>query len=99
MTIEAKQDVINEVNDRLGLPAAKVSNGSTEPREFFERIVELLGIPAPAQVDKPGLARCIVEGAGFQWLPEFESRGSTVTLPGLRAVRKAVFLLVPPRTE
>ena len=93
--METKQQVIDEVNTHLGLPVTKVSTGSTEPREFLQRIIDLLGLPAPERDDKPGLAKCVVECAGLVWLPTFESRGSTVTLLGLKAVRDAVFLFVP----
>ena len=92
--METKQDILDEVCAHLGLSSMQVSSGSTEPREFFIRIVSLLGLPAPKSADKPGLARCIVESAGNLWLPEFESRGSTITLNGLRAVRQAVFFFI-----
>ncbi len=88
-----KQDVLDEVTSWLGLAQVKVSSGSTEPRLFFELVVELLGLETGPAKDKPGLARCIVEAAGFSWLPKYESRGSTVTLNGLIAVRDAVMLL------
>lgn len=93
--METKQDVMDDVNGHLELPSVRVSSGSTEPREFFERIIELLAVPAPESTDKPGLGRAIVEGAGMPWLPTYESRGSTVTLEGLKAVREAVVLLIP----
>jgi hypothetical protein len=93
--MELKQDVMDEVNTHLGLPLCKVSTGSTEPREFFHRIVELLAIPTPHRTDKPGLAQAIVEAAGFPWLPDYESRGGTVTRKGLDAVREAVMLFIP----
>lgn len=93
--METKQQVMDAVNTHLGLPMTKVSTGSTEPREFLQRIIDLLGLPLFERDDKPGLAKCVVEGAGLVWLPIFESRGSTVTLLGLKAVRDAVFLLVP----
>jgi hypothetical protein len=93
--LETKQQVMDAVNTHLGLPMTRVSTGSTEPREFLQRIVELLGLPVPQRDDKPGLAKCVVEGAGLVWLPTHESRGSTVTLLGLIAVREAVFLLAP----
>ncbi len=92
--METKQDILNEVCAHLGLASIQVSSGSTEPRDFFVRIISLLGLPAPSHADKPGLAKCIVESAGILWLPEYESRGSTVTLGGLRAVREAVFLFI-----
>jgi hypothetical protein len=94
---ETKQNIMDAVNSHLGLPLVRVSSGSSEPREFLSRIIELLGLRRPELDAKPGLAQGIVESAGFQWLPSYESRGSTVTLEGLRAVQRAVFLLVPPR--
>jgi hypothetical protein len=95
--LETKQQVMDAVNTHLGLPMTRVSTGSTEPREFLQRIVDLLGLPLPERDDKPGLAKVVVEGAGLVWLPIYESRGSTVTLVGLKAVKEAVFLLVPSR--
>lgn len=88
-----KQDILDEVTTRLGLAQLKVSSGSTEPRLFFELVIELLAIEPDGLKDKQGLARRIVEAAGFPWLPQYESRGATVTLPGLIAVRDAVFML------
>jgi len=90
-----KQEVLDEVTRRLGIAPLRVSSGSTEPKEFFVQIVKLLGLSVSLDLDKPTLARSIVEGAGFPWHPQHESRGSTVTLDGLMAVRDAVFFLIP----
>lgn len=93
--METKQDILNEVCMHLGLSPIQVSSGSTEPRDFFLRIISLLGLPGPNSGSKPALGRSIVESAGIMWMPEYESRGSTITLRGLRAVREAVYLFVP----
>lgn len=96
---QTKQEIMDDINSHLGLPLLRVSSGSSEPREFFSRIIELLGLPTPSQDDKPGLARGIVECAGLKWLPTFESRGSTVTLAGIKSVQEAVYLLIPARAK
>lgn len=71
-----------------------MSTGSTEPRKIFILVDQVLGLGIDQHLDKPGLARAIVEAAGFDWSPAFESRGSTVTRDGLLAVWEAVRLFL-----
>jgi len=96
---ESKQQIMNDICLLTGLPSAKNSTGSTTPRDFLLSIAVLLGIPKVSRLDKPHLARAIVESAGLVWLPEYESRGSTVTRAGVAAVRDAVRLLLRPVTD
>jgi hypothetical protein len=71
-----------------------MSSGSTEPRLIFDHVVEALGLVVPRGLQtKQGEAKAIVEAAGFPWLPNYESRGATVTREGLLAVLDAVELL------
>ena len=101
MTKPTKQSIIDEIAMLLGMQnAPKVSTGSTEPREIFDLISGNLGIVANGkQLTKPELARAIVEASGSVWLPNYESRGGTVTISGLQAVLDAtrLFCGVTPR--
>ncbi|GAB2592234.1 hypothetical protein [Microlunatus antarcticus] len=85
-----KQDIVEEIASVFGLEAPKMSTGSTEPREIFDLVNRELGLGLPLHLTKPELARAIVESAGDVWLPDYDSRGGTVTLKGLAAVLEAV---------
>ena len=80
----------NEITDLLGIPKVRFSTGSTEPKELFIQIADCLGLGIELNLNKPVLARQIVESSGAVWLPDYESTGSTVTLKGLLAVKSAV---------
>lgn len=85
-----KKDVVVEIAQALGREAPKMSTGSTEPRTIFDMVNEELALGLSAKFTKPQIARAIVESTGELWAPDFESRGGTVTLRGLQAVREAV---------
>lgn len=85
-----KDEIVVEIARLIGVHAPQMSTGSTEPRAIFELVNDRLGLGLDERLDKPGLARAIVEASGGQWLPAFESRGSTVTKDGLLAVLEAV---------
>jgi hypothetical protein len=88
-----KGEIVDRIARLVGVPAPKMSTGSTEPREVFILVNDALGLGLPDRGTKPDLARGIVEAAGFLWEPDYESRGSTVTREGLVAVLKAVEML------
>lgn len=79
-----------DIASMLGLQAPTMSTGSTEPRAIFTMANQQLGLGLDETLAKPDLARGIVEATGAKWLPEYESRGSTVTAAGLEAVALAV---------
>lgn len=84
----------------MGVENPGISTGSTERKSLLVTANRTLGLAPPPGSTKPQLARHLVECAGFAWLPEFESRGSTVTRLGLCAVRDAVrFLLAGDRPQ
>jgi len=87
---EDKQGVVRDIAVAFGREVPTISTGSTEPRAIFDLVNEELGLGLPRQLTKPQLARAIVESTGEVWAPDFESRGGTVTLKGLQAVRTAV---------
>ncbi|WP_043651527.1 MULTISPECIES: hypothetical protein [Cellulosimicrobium] len=85
-----KKDVVIEIADALGREAPKMSTGSTEPRTIFDMVNKELALGLSTELTKPQIAQAIVESTGEVWAPDFESRGGTVTLKGLQAVRDAV---------
>ena len=85
-----KVDVVREIAVVLGVQAPPMSTGSTEPKAIFLLVNEALGLGISPGKTKPELARCIVESSGEVWGASCESRGGTVTLEGLLAVREAV---------
>ncbi|MGO1316500.1 MAG: hypothetical protein ACTMIR_05645 [Cellulomonadaceae bacterium] len=85
-----KKDIVTEIADALGREVPKMSTGSTEPRAIFDMINEELALGLSNKLTKPQVAQAIVESTGEVWAPDFDSRGGTVTLRGLQAVREAV---------
>ena len=86
----SKEDLIMEISSMLGITPPKVSTGSTEPKELFILINELLGLAIPGNLQKPDVAQQIVELSGGTWTTDCESSGGTVTHLGLEKVRDAV---------
>jgi hypothetical protein len=91
---QQKADVVQEIAQALGVPAPPMSTGSTEPKTIFLLVNEALGLRLSPKMTKPDLARAIVEASGEVWGASYESRGGTVTLDGLKAVRRAVAFFV-----
>jgi hypothetical protein len=86
----SKEALIREISDLLEFSPLKLSTGSTEPKELFILISEILGLAIPSSHTKPEIAKQIVEYAGGVWSSECESVGGTVTSIGLERVRDAV---------
>lgn len=85
-----KVDIVVEIAHRIHVEPPRMSTGSTEPRAIFALVNDQLGLGVDPRLGKPELARAIVEASGAAWHPDFESRGATVTKPGLLAVLAAV---------
>lgn len=88
-----KHELNSRIAEILGIRPPKLSTGSTESKELFVQVNEVLGLGLDNRLSKPELARAICEIAGEAWSPECESRGSTVTLSGLTSVCRAVVKL------
>lgn len=88
--MESKERLVAGIAAKLGIAPPAMSTGSTEPKEILVAVNRQLGLGLDDRSSKPELARGIVESAGYKWAPDYESRGSTVTAPGLSAVLKAV---------
>jgi hypothetical protein len=93
-----KEEIVGQIAVELGVTAPRMSTGSTEPKEIFIQVDDVLGMRLSSQFQadfgrnptKPELAKLIVNASGNLWLPSFESRGGTVTRDGLLAVLDAV---------
>ncbi len=95
----SKIQIANEITDLLRVDKVHFSTGSTEPKELFLLIVEALGLGIEPSLQKPVMARRIVESAGLAWLPDHESTGGTVTLKGLEMVKSSVEYYLSNRPE
>jgi hypothetical protein len=85
---KSKALVAAEIADILALDTPELGPGSTLRAAFFHEVGKAV------DVDTTGLtgvqaARAIVQAKGRTWKPEFESRGNTVTVAGLEALRDA----------
>lgn len=95
---ETKQEVFDDIADRIGAPRRMVGVGSSLPSELFEDISLALGI---AYTSMPEVCESVVLQAGMKYSSSFDSRltdsggGSTVTLEGLLAMRSALEKLLP----
>lgn len=91
-----KADVVASICDDLRIPEFRLSTGSTESKEFLVAVADQIGLGATvAGLSKPEICRTIVESFGDQWLPDYESRGSTVTLKGLEAIERVILRVAP----
>lgn len=94
---ETKQDVLLEVCQLLGIPPRGVAAGSSLPSDVFAEAARQAGVPAGSM---PDICEAIVLKAGHAYSPSFDSRasgsggGSTVTLDGIRAMRKALQIIL-----
>ena len=88
-----KADIVGEIAAILGVDPPPMSTGSTEPRAIFVAVNRELGLGLDPRLGKPQMAQAIVEAAGFDWAPDHESRGATITAAGLEAVAGAVRFL------
>lgn len=100
MSRPSKEDLIAEISALLEVPPMKVSTGSTEPKELFTAISDVLGLAISSKMTKPEMARQIVELSGGVWTTDCESTGGTVTHYGLEKVKDAVsfFTMKKPGT-
>lgn len=95
---ETKQEVLNDVCRLLGIPRQAVSNGSSLPSDVFAEAARRIGV-RPGSM--PEVCEAIIRKAGHVYAPTFDSRasssggGSTVTLEGIQAMRRALQKLLP----
>lgn len=96
--METKDDLLAELCDLLAIPSHKTSVGSSIPRRFFSDILDYFDLPDEG--DAVTSMKSLINMAGLDWEPIFSSEnspsggGGTVTLSGLKALRRAVVLLL-----
>ena len=94
---ETKQDVLDDICRILGIPKRAVSVGSSLPSDVFSVAARQAGV---SNGSMPEVCEAIVLKAGLTWSSSFDSRGSfsgggsTVTLEGIQAMRKALAKLL-----
>lgn len=94
---ETKQDVLDDICRLLGIPCQPVSMGSSLPSDVFAEAALQVDVPHGPM---PEICEAIVLKAGHIYSPSFDSRasssggGSTVTLEGIRAMRRALEALL-----
>ncbi|TCJ21667.1 hypothetical protein [Nocardioides jejuensis] len=94
---ETKQDVLNDLCDILGIKRLATSNGSSLPTEVFQEAASQVGVAGGAM---PEVTERIIRKAGMPYSADYDSRatksggGSTVTLDGMQALRKALRALL-----
>jgi hypothetical protein len=96
---ERKQDVLNDITDLLGLPRYILppGGGSSLPSAVFDAAAHQAGVPTGSM---PEVCESVVRKAGHAYSPSYDSRatnsggGSTVTLEGIQALRKALLTLM-----
>ena len=92
-----KSEINEEIASLIGFHAPHMSTGSTESKDLFIQINEILGLGIDSRKTKPQLAQAIVQASGAVWDANCESAGGTVTRVGLSRVLSAVqFFVCPP---
>ena len=90
---ESKQDLLDALCRRLGVPTQPVGVGSSLPSDVFEVLAERAGVPKGSM---PEIGEAVAGAAGLVWTADCDSRGtlsgggSTVTREGLVVINKAL---------
>jgi len=66
--------------------------------EFLQLVAKNVGVDSAGSTGLE-IARRILESSGRTWQPEFESADKSVTGLGLKAVRDAIGIPMPPEAE
>ena len=91
-----KQKIIDQCCELLSLPLFPVSNGSTEPRAFFDAVAAAIGVDSGDYSKKQLLAEAIARYLGQAWDSSCDSRdsaasgGGTVTAEGLLRILRGL---------
>lgn len=96
---ETKQSVLNDITDLLNIPRFTMprGGGSSVPKEIFVTAADRFGVGGTSM---PTRLVAILQAAGQEHLSEYDSTetpsggGSTVSLAGLQALRRALEALV-----
>jgi hypothetical protein len=89
-----KLDAVNRLSQLTGSGPEALGPGSKERKSVLINLAIGLGIPFSHEFTKQELAAHLANRFGRRWLPEFESRGQTITLKGLNVLLEAATGLI-----
>lgn len=93
--VPRKDQIVEQIADKIGVLPPPTSNGQSEPRRIFELVIEQLALDIDLKAfTKPQLAEQICAQVDIAWGPADESQGSRVTKKGLLKVQRAVAILL-----
>ena len=96
--IETKADIIREICDLVSIPEYSTTAGSSVPRRFFSDLLDTFGIVDEG--DSVTASKKLFELSNIEWNSTYASEntpsggGGTITLDGLKALRKVVVYLL-----
>lgn len=92
----SKQELLDQICDRIGIPRHQVGVGSSLPSEVFDAAATFAGVQRGSM---PEISEAIAAKAGQAWGPSCDSRGSlsgggsTVTREGLEVLLRSLAAL------
>jgi hypothetical protein len=96
--VETKADVMREICNLVAIPEYSTTTGSSVPRRFFSDLLDTFGVADEG--DSVTASKKLFELSNSEWEPTFASEntpsggGGTITLEGLKALRKTVISLL-----
>ena len=96
--METKADVMREICNLVAIPEYSTTTGSSVPRRFFSDLLDTFGVADEG--DSVTASKKLFELSNSEWEPTFASEntpsggGGTITLEGLKALRKTVISLL-----
>ena len=96
--IETKADILREICDLVSIPEHSTTTGSSIPRRFFSDLLDTFGMEDEG--DSVSASKKLFELSNIEWQPTFASEntpsggGGTITLEGLKALRRVVTYLL-----
>ena len=96
--IETKADILREICNLVSIPEHSTTTGSSIPRRFFSDLLDTFGMEDEG--DSVSASKKLFELSNIEWQPTFASEntpsggGGTITLEGLKALRRVVTYLL-----
>jgi hypothetical protein len=94
MQAKTKLEAVNLLSALTNSGPESLGPGSKERKSVLINLAIGLGIPFSHEFTKQELAAHLANRFGMRWLPEFESRGQTITLQGLNVLLDAASALI-----
>ena len=86
---KTKLEAVNRISELTSAGPQGLGPGSKERKSVLTNLAIGLGIPFSHELSKQALASLLADNLGRIWLPEYESRGQTITLQGLNLLLEA----------